>query len=489
MNTIIEIIYYYNYLVLFFFLIIVTIHIFLNLISFRNISKYAKKIKYVEFKEIFRLHNFKPITIIVPAYNEENGIVENVRSLLQLEYPDYQLIVVNDGSTDRTLEQLFTNFQIRQASFSPYYEIDSQPIKTVYLSPAYPNLVVIDKENSGKADSINAAINISRNPLITVIDADSILEKDCLLKIVRPFMEDDNIVAVAGTVRIANGCKINRGYIEEVGLSKSWLARFQVVEYLRTFLFGRIGFDLLNGILIISGAFSCFRRDALIEIGGYKAGSVGEDMQVIVRLQKELRKKNPKTRVTFIPDPVCWTEAPEKIKSLASQRVRWQKGTIESIRFHKDLFFNPEYGWLGMFVFPYYTFFEVFGPFIEITGYVVFIISSFLGIITLNFAVAFFTAVFLYGVVLSTLSVCLEELSFKKYTKVKHLIIIMVAALLENFGYRQMTAFWRFKGFIEYYMGKRDWGKMEKEGLGQKNKEAPVKQFETYRLKIKDKAS
>ena len=489
MNTIIEIIYYYNYLVLFFFLIIVTIHIFLNLISFRNISKYAKKIKYVEFKEIFRLHNFKPITIIVPAYNEENGIVENVRSLLQLEYPDYQLIVVNDGSTDRTLEQLFTNFQIRQASFSPYYEIDSQPIKTVYLSPAYPNLVVIDKENSGKADSINAAINISRNPLITVIDADSILEKDCLLKIVRPFMEDDNIVAVAGTVRIANGCKINRGYIEEVGLSKSWLARFQVVEYLRTFLFGRIGFDLLNGILIISGAFSCFRRDALIEIGGYKAGSVGEDMQIIVRLQKELRKKNPKTRVTFIPDPVCWTEAPEKIKSLASQRVRWQKGTIESIRFHKDLFFNPEYGWLGMFVFPYYTFFEVFGPFIEITGYVVFIISSFLGIITLNFAVAFFTAVFLYGVVLSTLSVCLEELSFKKYTKVKHLIIIMVAALLENFGYRQMTAFWRFKGFIEYYMGKRDWGKMEKEGLGQKNKEAPVKQFETYRLKIKDKAS
>jgi len=489
MNTIIEIIYYYNYLVLFYFLIIVTIHIFLNLISFRNISKYTKKIKYVEFKEIFRLHNFKPITVIVPAYNEENGIVENVRSLLQLEYPDYQLIVVNDGSTDRTLEQLFKNFQIRQASFSPYYEIDSQPIKTVYLSPAYPNLVVIDKDNSGKADSINAAINISRNPLITVIDADSILEKDCLLKIVRPFMEDDNIVAVAGTVRIANGCKINRGYIEEVGLSKSWLARFQVVEYLRAFLFGRIGFDLLNGILIISGAFSCFRRDALIEIGGYKAGSVGEDMQIIVRLQKELRKKNPKTRVTFIPDPVCWTEAPEKIKSLASQRVRWQKGTIESIRFHKDLFFNPEYGWLGMFVFPYYTFFEVFGPFIEITGYVVFIISSFLGIITLNFAVAFFTAVFLYGVVLSTLSVCLEELSFKKYTKVKHLIIIMVAALLENFGYRQMTAFWRFKGFIEYYMGKRDWGKMEKEGLGQKNKEAPVKQFETYRLKIKDKAS
>ena len=489
MNTLIEIIYYYNYLVLFYFLIIVTIYIFLNLISFRNISKHAKKIKYVELKEIFRLQNFKPITVIVPAYNEENGIVESVQSLLQLEYPDYQLIVVNDGSTDRTLEQLFENFQIRQASFSPYYEIDSQPIKTVYLSPAYPNLVVIDKEKGGKADSINAAINISRNPLITVIDADSILERDCLMKIVRPFMEDDNIVAVGGTVRIANGCKVNNGYIEEVGLSKSWLARFQVVEYLRAYLFGRNGFDYLNGILIISGAFSCFRRDALIEVGGYKAGSVGEDMQIIVRLHKELRKKNPKTKITFIPEPVCWTEAPERIKTLSAQRVRWQKGTIETIRLHKELFFNPKYGWLGMLVFPYYTFFEVFGPFIEISGYVVFIISYLLGIVPLNFAVAFFTAAFLYGVVLSTLSVCLEELSFKKYTKVKHLIILMIASLLENFGYRQMTAFWRFKGFIEYYMGKRDWGKKEKEGIEQKKEAAPVKQFETYQLKIKDEAS
>ncbi len=489
MNTIIEIIYYYNYLVLFYFLIIVTIYIFLNLISFRNISKYAKKIKYVELKEIFRLHNFKPITIIVPAYNEENGIVESVRSLLQLEYPDYQLIVVNDGSTDRTLEQLFKNFQIRQASFSPYYEIDSQPIKAVYLSPAYPNLVVIDKEKGGKADSINAAINISRNPLITVIDADSILERDCLLKIVRPFMEDKNIVAVGGSVRIANGCKVNNGYIEEVGFSKLWLVRFQVVEYLRAYLFGRNGFDFLNGILIISGAFSCFRRDALIEVGGYKAGSVGENMEIIVRLHKELRKKNPKTKITFIPDTVCWIKAPEKIKTLSSQRVRLQKGIIESISLHKDLFFNRKYGWLGMFVFPYYTFFEVLGPFIEISGYAVFIISFLLGIVSPNFAVAFFTAAILYGVELSTLSVFLEELSFKKYKKVKHLIILMVASLLENFGYRQMISFWRFKGLIEYYLGKRDWGKMEKKGFEQKNEEAPVKQFETYQLNIKDEAT
>ena len=465
MDTLIQLIVYYNYLVLFYFLAIVTIYLLLNGISFRNISKYSKKVKFVELKEIFRLHNFKPITVIVPAYNEEKNIVQSVHSLLQLEYPDYQLIIVNDGSTDNTLKMLFDNFQIRQSSFSPYYEIKSKRIRAVYLSPAYPNLIVVDKENGGKADSINAAINISKNPLITVIDADSILERDCLLKIARPFMENENIVAVGGTVRIANGCKVNQGYIEDVGLSKSWLARFQVVEYLRAFLFGRNGFDFFNGILIVSGAFSCFRREALVSIGGYLTGSIGEDMEIVVRLHKLLRKQNKKNKITFIPDPVCWTEAPETFKTLASQRKRWQKGTIESIRLHKSLFFNFKYGWLGAMVFPYYVFFEVFGPFIEITGYIVFLISLFIGIVPLNFAIAFFAASFLYGVVLSTLAVCLEELTFKKYVRPNDLLLLMLTALLENFGYRQLTAWWRFEGLYEYFMGKRSWGKMERKGF------------------------
>jgi len=465
MEVLIKIIYYFNYVVLFYFLTIVTIYLLLNAISFRNIFRYTRKVKFVELKEIFRLHNFKPITVIVPAHNEEKNIVQNVHSLLQLEYPDYQLIVVDDGSTDDTMKLLFDNFQIRQSSFSPYYEIKSKKIKAVYLSPAYPNLVIISKENGGKADSINAAINISKNPLITIIDADSLLERDCLLKIARPFMENENIIAVGGTVRIANGCKVNQGYVENVGLSKSWLARFQVVEYLRAFLFGRNGFDFFNGILIISGAFSCFRRDALVSVGGYKNGSIGEDMEIVVRLHKELRKQNKKSKVTFIPDPVCWTEAPETFKTLSSQRKRWQKGTIESIRLHKSLFFNLRYGWLGGLIFPYYVFFEVLGPLVEISGYVIFIISLFLEIVPLNFAIVFFVAAFLYGVVLSTLAVCLEELSFKKYVRPKELLLLMAAAFLENFGYRQLTAWWRLRGLLEYVIGKRSWGKMEKKGI------------------------
>lgn len=429
---------------------------------------YNTTIKYLDLKRVFKLTNYKPISLIVPAYNEENGIVESIKSLLQLEYPDFQLIVVNDGSKDNTLQKLFENFSIRQVSFTPFYKLKSQPIRSVFMSSEYPNLIVIDKINGGKADAINAGVNLAKSPLITVIDADSVLERDCLLKIVRPFMEDENVIAVGGTIRIANGCNILHGNILEVGLAKSWLARFQVVEYLRAFLFGRNGFDVLNGILIISGAFSCFLRDALIAIDGYREGCIGEDMEIIVRMHRKLRRENPKLRITFIPDPVCWTEAPETFAVLRSQRMRWQKGTVDSILLHKKLFMNPAYGWIGMLVFPYFAIFEMIGPVIEIFGYFFFLLSFSLGFVTVSFAVAFLTTAILYGVVLSVFSVILEELSFQRYPKLSQLLTLIAAAFLENFGYRQLTTWWRFRGMIEYSTGKRHWGQMEKKGFAKK---------------------
>jgi cellulose synthase/poly-beta-1,6-N-acetylglucosamine synthase-like glycosyltransferase len=455
----------YNYLVLAYFLIICTIYLLLNVISFRNILRYNKKVQYVDLNRIFRLKNYKPISIIVPTYNEENGIVESVKSLLQLEYPDFQVVVVNDGSTDKTLNILFRNFGIRQVSFSPFYKLPSKPIGAIYMSPEFPNLIVIDKENGGKADAINAGINISRNPLIAVVDADSLLERDCLLKIARPFMEDDDVVAVGGTIRIANGCVIKHGHMAKVQLANSWLVRFQVIEYLRAFLFGRNGFDAINSILIVSGAFSCFLRDALVKIGGYKQGSVGEDMEIIVRMHEEFRKDNPKTKITFIPDPVCWTEVPETIKTLRSQRIRWQKGTIDGIRLHKKMFLNRKYGYLGMIGFPYYTLFELFGPVIEVSGYIVFIISLFLNLFSPLFVIAFLLASILYGIVLSVFAVILEEISFKRYDHLSDLVVLFAAAFLENFGYRQLVSWWRFLAMVEYAAGKRQWGYMEKKGF------------------------
>ncbi|HBY57915.1 MAG TPA: glycosyl transferase [Candidatus Atribacteria bacterium] len=456
---------FYNYMILGYFLTICSIYLVLNIISFKAIRKYTHKITHIELKNVFRFSNTKPISLIVPAYNEGNTIIDSTKAFLQLEYPEFQIIVVNDGSKDDTLDKLITHFSMKKVHFGVIENLNTKPLRGVYMSSKYPSLIVLDKENGGKADAINAGINISKNPLICVVDADSILERDCLLKIAHPFMENENTIAVGGIVRIANGCKVKYGRVLEIGPPKSWLGKIQVVEYLRAFLFGRTGFDSLNAMLIISGAFGCFKREALIKVGGYKSDSLGEDMEIVVKMHEIIRKNNPKARITFVPDPICWTLVPENFPSLRSQRIRWQKGTVQSLGLHKKLFLNPKYGWVGLLAFPYFTIFEMFGPIIEFSGYVIVILSYLLRITDVSFVVVFFTAAVLYGIVLSILSVILEEMSFRKYPKGVHLFILFCASVLENLGYRQLLTWWRFQAMVEYLFGARSWGKIEKKGF------------------------
>ncbi|MFC2084827.1 glycosyltransferase [Bacteroidota bacterium] len=443
-------------------------YLLLSFLSFRSITKYLKRTYYTDRKKMFSLKNHIPISLIVPAFNEQDGITDSIHSLLQLEYPEFQIIVVNDGSTDKTLENIFKEFSIRQVSFKPYYKIKCKEIKSVYISPVYPKLTVVNKVNGGKADAINAGINIAKYPLINVIDADSILERDCLLKVVLPFIEDENVVASGGTIRIVNGCKVHKGFITSIGLPKSWLVNLQIVEYIRAFIFGRSGFDSVNSMLIVSGAFGCFKKDKVMEVGGFKTGSIGEDMEIVIRMHKILRRKNPDTRITFVPDPVCWTEAPVDLNSLKKQRKRWQKGTIESVLSHTRLLYNFEYGWLGVYGFPYYFFIEMLGPVVEFLGYILFLVSLYFGWISYHFAFVFFIVAVLYGIIISVLSVIWEEISFRKYPKIKHLLKLFFFAVIENFGYRQLTVYWRFVAVIEYIFGKRKWGKVKRVGFQSK---------------------
>ncbi|MCX6175142.1 MAG: glycosyltransferase [Ignavibacteriales bacterium] len=464
-NVIRNIVQYFNYFILLYFLAIGSIYILLSFLSFYNLKRYLNNQAFKDLKDVFKLKKYKSISLIVPAYNEEAGIYTSLLALLQIEYPEYKIIVVNDGSKDQTLNILKEKFNAVKVPYLPFDNIPTEKVNAVYICKNYKNLVIVDKQNGGKADAINVGINISDSDLIIVVDADSIIERDSLLKMSYPFVENENVIAVGGTVRIANGCQINKGYVTSVNLPKSWLAKFQVVEYIRAFMFGRNGFQIMDGILIISGAFSCFKRNELMKVNGFLKDCIGEDMEIIVRMHRLLRKENPKALISFIPDPVCWTEAPENIKILGRQRKRWQKGTIVSLMLHKQLFFNPRYRLLGMIVFPYFVFFEMFGPIIETIGYIIFFISLIFGMVSLNFALVLFSAAILYGVVLSLLSVILEELTFRKYERVSQLIELFIIAVFENFGYRQLTLWYRFMGSLEYLLGDRKWGHMEKKGF------------------------
>ena len=419
----------------------------------------------VNNKLLFRSTFFKPISILAPAYNEEVTIVESVSSLLQLHYPEFEVIVINDGSNDKTMKKLKSNFNLEKSFRSFQNSVPCKKIIEIYKSKDHPNLVVVDKVNGGKADALNAGINISRYPLVSCIDSDSILESEVMLKLVRPFLDDVRTIAVGGIVRAVNGCKVRAGEVIEINLPKKMLPNFQIVEYFRSFLFGRVGWDVLNGLLVISGAFGLFKKDIVVESGGYRHDTIGEDMELVVRMHRIMRERNIPYRITFVAEPVCWTEVPESAKILGRQRNRWQRGLIETLLFHKKMLLNPRYGVIGLFAMPFFFFFEMLGPIVEVTGYIVFFISWYLGIINVNFAILFLTVAIVLGVVLSLASLVLEELSFHKYPKYSHILKLFAYSIFENFGYRQLHSWWRFRGIIDFIRGKKQWGKMERKGM------------------------
>jgi cellulose synthase/poly-beta-1,6-N-acetylglucosamine synthase-like glycosyltransferase len=406
-----------------------------------------------------------PISIIVPAYNEEHTIAASVRSLLQLQYSEFEVIVVNDGSRDRTLEVLLREFGMER--FPEVYRdrIPTSPVRGLYRSRLHPNLRVIDKENGRKADAVNAGINAARYPIFLSMDGDSILQRDSLLRVVQPFLEDPRVVACGGTVRVANGCSASGGLLTEMGLPRSPLALFQIVEYLRAFLFGRMGWTTMTSLLIISGAFGLFHKETVIEAGGYRRDTLGEDMELTVRLHRHLRARRRPYRITFVPDPICWTEVPETLRGLARQRVRWQRGLAEALFGNRRLLFHPRGGapgWVGL---PYYLIFEWASPLVEVFGYLFMIAGFACGIIGASSFLLFLGVAVGLGVLLSSSALLLEEMSFHMYPRQRHLAILILAAILENFGYRQLNALLRLAGLAQWAAGRRPaWGEMRRSG-------------------------
>lgn len=407
-----------------------------------------------------------PMAVLAPAYNEEVTIVESVNSLLALHYPDFEVIVINDGSKDGTLAHVVEHFKLKPVERFYDLSVEHKPIRGLYASPRLPRLIVVDKENGGKSDALNAGINVARAPIFCSIDADSLLESDALLRAARPFIEKPELtIAVGGTIRLANGSRIAAGRVMEVGLPKNFWGLIQIVEYLRAFLMARLALSRMQVLTVISGAFGLFRRNLAIAVGGYSHGTVGEDMELVVKLHRHMREQGRPYRVEFIPEPVCWTEAPEDLTILGRQRARWQRGALETFFKHKDMLFNPRYGRIGFVGFGQILLVDVLGPLIEVLGYLLVPLLWALGLLAVEYLLAFLAITFTFGIFVSVATLILEEVELRRFPRAKDLAILTLVAVLENFGYRQFSNVWRIRGFWQFLRKKQGWGQMTRKGF------------------------
>ncbi|MEH7081341.1 glycosyltransferase [Neobacillus drentensis] len=448
--------------------IVISFYSVILMISFFQLRKEYQLDRVQAYEDYSDEFYTKPVSIIVPAYNEEAGIIQSVRSLLSVDYPIFEVIVVNDGSTDQTLAKVMEHYDMKEIKKVVRRQVDTKPISRIYQSAILSNLFLIDKENGGKADALNVGLNFSHYPYFCSLDGDSVLEQDAFLKVMKPIIDsNEEVIASGGSVRIANGCQIKNGHILKIGLSNKPLVVMQIIEYLRAFLMGRIGLSRHNLLLIISGAFGVFSKQWVIAAGGYKTDTVGEDMELVVRIHRLLREKKIKKKIVYVPDPVCWTEVPEDVTFLRRQRRRWHRGLLESLWTHRKITFNPKYGSIGLISFPYFWIVEFFGPVIEFLGYLFMMLCLILGGTYIEFAILLFLLSCLYGSIFSMTSVLLEEWSLTKYPKVSDIMKLFLYSLTETIWYRPLTVLWRCEGIWQMIIGDRSWGEMKRKGVSE----------------------
>ena len=406
------------------------------------------------------------VSIVVPAYNEELTIVESIRALLALDYQPREVVIVNDGSADGTLPVLQRTFELVAAPLAFVQPLRSEPVRGIYRSVREPDLVVVDKANGGsKSDAVNAGINAASGILVLIIDADTVLEADALSRAVLPFLEDPATVAVGANVAIANGCRIEEGRITGIALPRSWLARFQVVEYMRAFLLFRLACASQNAVVIISGAFGLFRRDAVIAVGGYDRTAIGEDMDLTIRLQRHFRARREPFRIVFDPNPLAWTQAPEDGRSLRSQRYRWRRGLLQTLWRQRGMIGNPRFGAVGLGSLPYVAFFEGLGPLLEGGGYLVTIGAAALGYLNWEHCGTMIAVSMLLGAAVTLLAVLLSDFTSRQYVQGRDLALLVAVAIIESFGYRQVNSLWGCVGTVQAMTGTGGWGSMKRKAF------------------------
>ncbi|NHN31938.1 glycosyltransferase family 2 protein [Paenibacillus agricola] len=438
------------------------LYLMIMALSSQKMIAQIKSTMYSRFRELSGSVHVPPVSILVPSYNEELTIIDNVHSLMALEFPVYEVIIINDGSKDQTLQVLINEFALQRCRLTGTRNLlKSKPIEEIYRNPQYPKLVVIHKTNGGKADALNAGINVAQYPLIATIDADSMLEKDALIRLVQLYMENpEQHIAIGGNVRIANGSTIQDGRVTKHHLSNKWLPAVQYVEYMRAFLGARIGWSALNGLLIVSGAFGLFRKDYVIQVGGYEADCPGEDMNIVMKLHRHMLQQELPYRILFCPDAVCWTQAPDTLNVLGAQRRRWIRGNIWNMLHFKSLLFVPKYKLIGWLAMPYTILYETLSPFIKLSGLAALLAYVLMDMTQLPILLAFLGINLIIGLVFTTGSLIIEEIAFKRSVQTWDIWRIIGYSIIMALGYDQLNALWKLQGHVDYLRRNNNWGTM-----------------------------
>lgn len=447
-------------------------YILIALYSIGETNKYMHKNSFTDYRVLAASSHAPTVSILAPAYNEGKTIVENVKSLLSIYYANLEVIIINDGSKDDCLDKLIQAYDLEKTEYFVNQQIATKEIRGIYKSKnsIYHKLMVVDKVNGGKADALNVGINVSSNKYLMCIDVDCVLEQDALLKMVKPFLEqtDKRVIASGGVVRIANSCIIEDGRLIKVKLAEDYLPRMQILEYIRAFILGRMAWSRMNGLMLISGAFGAFDKEIAIKCGGYDHKTVGEDMELVVRMRRYMEENNEDYIVTYIPDPLCWTEAPASFTILGRQRNRWIRGTFETLKFHRIMFFNPKYRLLGMLSYPYWFFFEMCAPVIEFFGFIFFFIFAWTGFLDWGFFFSFFIFIVCFGYLYSSFAVLMEVLTFNQYKRRIDVMRLLLTALTEPFYYHPFVVWSAIKGYLDIIKKKKGWGEMTRQGFTKK---------------------
>jgi len=454
-----------NHLLFFYYFVSNLGYLLMLAVALKTSAAHLRRLESIPFDWIKRSPMVPPITILVPAHNEELFICTAVRNLLDLDYPELEVIVINDGSSDSTLQIMQGEFRLRLVRTVYIPQVISAPVRGLYRSDSDPRLVIVDKESAGtKADAVNAGLNAATSPYVCVVDADSVLERDALLRIMVPVLADpERVVSVGGIVRVLNGSEVEGGRMRRVRLPRKSIEVIQVVEYLRAFLIGREAWARGNMLMIISGAFGVFRTDLVRAVGGYRSGSIGEDFDLGARLHRHLREEGADYRIEFVPDPVCWTEVPSDIRSLARQRARWQKGLLDVLWPNRDMLFRPRYGIIGSLALPYLWLFELLAPVIELGGFVTIILAACFGVLSHSFLLQFVIFGYAFATVISIGSVLQEELTYKRYNDWQDVARLVSYCFLEHFPYRQLHMIWRLQGLWQYLRGDLAWRPLKRQ--------------------------